>query len=113
MVTAGAALLAVIVSGALGLVVVIPSMVVFMFGWGFVGPSAMGLGLHRYPQSAGAASALLGTVQYITAAVIAPLAGLGGTADAVPMALLMLMLPIGALGIRLLTAEAGVMSVPT
>jgi DHA1 family bicyclomycin/chloramphenicol resistance-like MFS transporter len=105
MVAAAAVLLTVVARGAPGLVVVIPAMVVFMFGWGFVGPSAMGLGLHRYPQSAGAASAVLGTVQFLTAAAIAPLAGLGGTADALPMALLMLMLPIAALGIRVLTAR--------
>jgi DHA1 family bicyclomycin/chloramphenicol resistance-like MFS transporter len=112
MVAAGAVLVTVVTSGALGLVGVIASMAVFMFGFGFVTPSAMGLGLHRYPQSAGAAAAVFGTVQYLAAAGIAPLAGIAGTADALPMALLMLTLPVAALGARLLTAGTGVVAVP-
>jgi DHA1 family bicyclomycin/chloramphenicol resistance-like MFS transporter len=106
MAAAGGLLVAVVVSGALGLVGVIPSMVLLTFGWGFVGPSSLGLAMHRYPQSAGAASALLGSFQFIIGSAIAPLAGAGGTADALPMALLMLTLPVAALGCRLLLAGA-------
>jgi MFS transporter, DHA1 family, multidrug resistance protein len=107
MVAAGAALVTVVVSGALGLVGVIPSMVVFMFGFGFVAPSAAGLALHRYPQSAGVAAAILGSLQFMIGAAIAPLAGVGGTSDALPMALLMLTLPIAALGGLFLLGRAG------
>jgi DHA1 family bicyclomycin/chloramphenicol resistance-like MFS transporter len=102
MVAAGALLVAVVVSGVVGLAGVVPSMVLLTFGWGFVGPSALGLAMHRYPQSAGAASAVLGSFQFIIGSAIAPLAGAGGTADALPMALLMLTLPVAALASRLL-----------
>jgi MFS transporter, DHA1 family, multidrug resistance protein len=106
MVAAGGLLVTVVVSGAVGLVGVIPSMVLLTFGWGFVGPSALGMAMHRYPQSAGAASALLGSFQFIIGSAIAPLAGAGGTADALPMALLMLTLPVAALASRLFLAGA-------
>ena len=110
MVTAGALLVTIVASGALGLIGVVPSMVLFMFGGGFVFPSASGLALHRYPQSAGAASAVLGSFQFLLGSAIAPLAGAGGNADALPMALLMLTLPIAALGCRLLGGTGDAMA---
>ncbi|MBV9659979.1 MAG: multidrug effflux MFS transporter [Acidimicrobiales bacterium] len=104
MVGAAALLLTVVVSGSLGLAGVIAALFVFMFGWGFVSPNAAGLALHRYPGAAGAAAAVIGAFQFVTGAVFAPLTGVGGTSDAVPMALLMLTMPVGALvGLSLLS----------
>jgi DHA1 family bicyclomycin/chloramphenicol resistance-like MFS transporter len=78
-----------------------------MFGFGFVGPNSLALAMQRYPQAAGAASAVLGSFQFVMAAVIAPLAGVGGVADALPMALLILTMPVAALGSRILLAGSG------
>jgi DHA1 family bicyclomycin/chloramphenicol resistance-like MFS transporter len=101
MLTAGSILVTVVVTGAVGLPGVIPSLFAFMFGCGFVGPNAVALGLQHYPHAAGAASALIGSLQFMVAAIVAPLAGIRGTADALPMALLMLVLPASALGFRM------------
>jgi MFS transporter, DHA1 family, multidrug resistance protein len=106
MVAAGAVLVTVVVTGVVGLVGVIPALFAMMFGFGFVGPNAVALALQRYPDAAGAASAVLGSFQFILAALVAPLAGVGGTSDAVPMAVLILVLPLAALGVRILLARS-------
>jgi DHA1 family bicyclomycin/chloramphenicol resistance-like MFS transporter len=98
MATAGAVLLTVVSTGTVGLPGVIPSLFAVMFGCGFVGPNSVALALQRYPHAAGAASAVLGSFQFVLAALVAPLAGIGGTADALPMALLITVLPCAALG---------------
>ena len=61
-----------------------------MFGFGFVGPNAAALAMQRYPNAAGSAAAVLGSFQFGMAALIAPLAGAGGTHDATPMISLIL-----------------------
>lgn len=100
MIVGGGVLILVVVSRMAGLALVIPALLVFMLGWGFVGPSALALGLDRYPNASGAASAVLGSAQFLMASLMAPVAGIGGSADAFPMALLMLLLPIAALLVR-------------
>lgn len=89
----GALLLAVVVTRAAGLAGVIPAVIMLMAGWGLVGPNALALGMQRYPQSAGAASAVIGFLQFTVAAIAAPLPGLGGTADPLPMAILVAAFP--------------------
>jgi DHA1 family bicyclomycin/chloramphenicol resistance-like MFS transporter len=90
-----------------GLVGVVVSLFAVMFGCGFVGPSSVALALQRYPHAAGAASAVLGSFQFVLAGLAAPLAGIGGTSDALPMALLVTVLPLAALTIRFLLVGAG------
>jgi DHA1 family bicyclomycin/chloramphenicol resistance-like MFS transporter len=103
----GWALLTIVLTGAVGLPGVIPALVVVMFGNGFVATNALALALHRYPGAAGAASAVIGSFQFVMAAVIAPLPGVAGTADAIPMAVLIATLPPAALASRaLLTRTA-------
>jgi MFS transporter, DHA1 family, multidrug resistance protein len=97
MLVAGAALLTIVTTGALGLPGVIPVLFAVMFGSGFVGPNSLALALQRYPHATGSAAAVLGFFQFSLAAVISPLAGIGGTRDALPMALLILVLPSAAL----------------
>jgi MFS transporter, DHA1 family, multidrug resistance protein len=104
MVIGGTVLVTIVVTGVVGLAGVIPALFVVMYGFGFVGPNAVALALHRYPQAAGTASAVLGSFQFVLAALIAPLAGIGGTSDALPMAVLILVLPAAALGTRILLA---------
>jgi DHA1 family bicyclomycin/chloramphenicol resistance-like MFS transporter len=104
MVVCGAVLVAVVSTGRFGLVGVIAALFVAMFGWGFVSPNAVALALDRYPHSAGAASAVLGSFQFLVASLTTPLAGIGGTADALPMAVLILVLPAVGLGCRFFLA---------
>jgi DHA1 family bicyclomycin/chloramphenicol resistance-like MFS transporter len=101
----GAVLVLEVITGGAGLAGVIAALFVAMFGWGFVGPNALSLALDRYPRSAGAASAVLGAFQFLVASIAAPLAGVGGTADALPMALLILAMPAAGLGCRFLLAR--------
>ncbi len=89
-----------------------PSLFVVMFGCGFVGPNSVALALQRYPQAAGAASAVLGSFQFVLAGLVAPLAGIGGTADALPMALLITALPLAALTARFLLSGPGTRPAP-
>jgi MFS transporter, DHA1 family, multidrug resistance protein len=97
MTAGGVLLLAVVVSGAAGLAGVIPAVIMLMAGWGLVGPNALALGMQRYPQSAGAAAAVIGFLQFTVAAIAAPLPGLGGTADPLPMAILVVAFPVVAI----------------
>jgi DHA1 family bicyclomycin/chloramphenicol resistance-like MFS transporter len=60
--------------------------------------------MQHYPHAAGTAAAVLGSFQFGMAAVIAPLAGVGGTHDATPMITLILAMPIAAVLSRLLLA---------
>jgi MFS transporter, DHA1 family, multidrug resistance protein len=107
MIGGGAILFTVVVGHVAGLPGVIPALWLVMFGFGFVGPNSAALAMQRYPQAAGSAAAVLGSFQFGMAAIIAPLAGAGGTADALPMVALILILPIAALACRLLLSRAG------
>jgi len=104
MIAGGALLFVVVVGHVAGLAAVIPALWIVMFGFGFVGPNSAALAMQRYPQMAGSAAAVLGSFQFGMAAVIAPLAGAGGTADALPMVTLILVLPVAAILSRLLLA---------
>jgi DHA1 family bicyclomycin/chloramphenicol resistance-like MFS transporter len=53
---------------------------------GLVSPNATALALADHPRNAGAASALLGTSQFLLGAAAAPLVGLAGEHNALPMA---------------------------
>jgi DHA1 family bicyclomycin/chloramphenicol resistance-like MFS transporter len=65
---------------------------VLMTAQGLVGPNAGALASGQVPDHPGTGSAVLGFLQWCTAGVIAPLAGLGGAQTAVPMALIVLVL---------------------
>ncbi len=66
-----------------------------MVGQGFTGANGGALASQQVPQYAGTASAVLGLAQSLAAAIAPPLAGLGGTTTAAPMAILMV---VGAAG---------------
>ena len=88
-----------------GLGVILPSLFLVLFGLGFVTPNATALALQNHPNSAGAASALMGSAQFLFGAALAPLAGIGGTHDALPMAILMMSLAGGATVVRVTLAR--------
>ena len=65
---------------------------VLMSAQGLVGPNAGALASGEVPDHPGTGSSVLGFLQWCTAGVIAPLAGLGGAQTAVPMAVIVLTL---------------------
>jgi DHA1 family bicyclomycin/chloramphenicol resistance-like MFS transporter len=71
---------------------------------GMVFPIATAVSLAEQEGALGSASALLGVGQFGTGAVIAPLVGLAGTHNAVPMAVLIGMCGITALAVNLVFA---------
>ncbi|GAA3130898.1 DHA1 family bicyclomycin/chloramphenicol resistance-like MFS transporter [Kribbella aluminosa] len=89
---AGAALLVGAVWFAMPLPVALIGFFVLMTAQGLVGPNAGALASAQVPDHPGTGSALLGFLQWCTAGVIAPLAGLGGERSAVPMAAIVLAL---------------------
>ena len=93
MTAAGAVVVVIVVTSVVGVAGLIAAIVVMMGGWGLVGPNALALAMQRYPKAAGAASAVVGCLQFTLAAIAAPLPGLGGTADPLPMAILIVGFP--------------------
>jgi DHA1 family bicyclomycin/chloramphenicol resistance-like MFS transporter len=92
----GIALLAVVIGGV-GLVGVLPSLFVVVSSMGIVLPNATTLALASYARAAGSASALLGVLQFVFGAAVAPLVGIGGTQTALPMGIVICALGIFAL----------------
>ena len=68
-----------------GLVPLLISLFVILCSIGFVFPNATAVALAEQEGALGSASALLGVGQFGTGAVVAPLVGLAGPRDAVPM----------------------------
>src|SRR3979409_1737663 len=80
---------------------------------GAVLPNAAALALADHPRTAGSASALLGLTQFATGALAAPLAGVGGSRTALPMAIVMAPLPVAALVcLRLLARPSSARALP-
>lgn len=84
-VTGGVAVLASAVTHA-PLALLLVSLFLLVSSIGLVMPNASSLALASHARSAGAASALLGVLQFVVGAVATPLVGLGGPGTAVPMA---------------------------
>ena len=80
----GAALLALAATGTGGLVAVVVPLWAMLFASGLALPNAPALALSRYGESAGAAAALLGAVQFGVGAAVSPVVGLLGN-DAAAM----------------------------
>ncbi len=95
--TAGGGVALLAVAAGVGLISVLPALFVVVSSLGVVLPNATMLALSGQPSTAGSASALLGVLQYSVGAVVAPLVGLGGARTALPMALVIAVLGIGAL----------------
>ena len=66
-----------------------PVLLCFFFllsSFGLMGPNATALALAPFPHAAGSASALMGVVQFVIGAAVAPLVGVAGNHSAVPTA---------------------------
>jgi DHA1 family bicyclomycin/chloramphenicol resistance-like MFS transporter len=86
------ALLAVVSTDRIGVVGVLIPMFCIVSSLSFVLPNATALALAEHATVAGTASALLGVIQFLVGAVVAPLVGVAGTGTAVPMAVVMVSL---------------------
>jgi DHA1 family bicyclomycin/chloramphenicol resistance-like MFS transporter len=100
----GIGVLVSVVAG-LGLGGLLPSLFVMVSSIGLVLPNAAALALADHPRTAGSASALLGLAQFAIGAIAAPLAGVGGSHTALPMGIVMAVLP--AAGLACLFGLAG------
>ncbi len=76
-----------------------------VFSMGFLTPNAMALALNDFPSAAGSAAALIGVLQFGIGALVAPLVGIGGNHDAVPMATVMVAMAFSAITLRLLLSR--------
>ncbi len=85
-----------------GLATVLPSLFIVLFGLGFLNPNAMALAMHNHPDSAGTASALFGSAQFLLGAAVAPLVGVAGDHNAIPMGIVMAGLTASAVAVRLM-----------
>jgi MFS transporter, DHA1 family, multidrug resistance protein len=85
-----------------GLAAVLPSLFAVLFGLGFLNPNAMALAMQNHPDAAGAASALLGSAQFLLGAAVAPLVGIAGNHNAIPMGIVMAGLTASAVAVRLM-----------
>jgi DHA1 family bicyclomycin/chloramphenicol resistance-like MFS transporter len=81
----------------LGLAGLLPSLFVMVSSIGLVLPNSAALALADHPRTAGSASALLGLAQFAIGALAAPLAGVGGSHTALPMGIVMAVLPVAGL----------------
>ena len=88
-------LLGAVVAG-IGLVGILPGFFLVTASIGLILPNATALALAAHGQRAGSASALLGALQYVIGALVAPLVGIAGTGTALPMAILIAILSLGA-----------------
>jgi DHA1 family bicyclomycin/chloramphenicol resistance-like MFS transporter len=89
---AGGLLLLVVMTTNIGLWGVLPAFFLVVASIGFIAPNAAALALADHASVAGSASALIGVLQYIIGAAITPLAGLGGSSTAEPLAILIALL---------------------
>jgi MFS transporter, DHA1 family, multidrug resistance protein len=101
MAAGGLAFLVSAATGWGGLATVLPSLFVVLFGAGFINPNALTLAMQRRPDAAGSASALFGCAQFVLGAAVAPLVGVGGDHDALPMAIVVAGLALGAASLQI------------
>ena len=96
-----------------GLAMLLPSFFVVVASVGLVFPNATALALADHPRTAGSASALLGAQPVRHRRAGRPLAGVGGSHTALPMAIVMATLPLAGLAcLRVLTGPSAARLAP-
>jgi DHA1 family bicyclomycin/chloramphenicol resistance-like MFS transporter len=81
------------------------SLFIIVAGQGLVLPNGMAAAMGSQPDALGSASGLIGLGQFGIGAVIAPLVGLGGAYDAVPMGIVMIVSASLALAVNLIVVR--------
>ncbi|MDX6255314.1 MAG: transporter, family, multidrug resistance protein [Frankiales bacterium] len=85
-----------------------------MTAQGLVGPNGGALASAAVPDHPGTGSAVLGLLQWVAAGTVAPIAGLGGSTTAVPMALLMVAgAVVSLMGLLVVARPSAVAGMPT
>jgi DHA1 family bicyclomycin/chloramphenicol resistance-like MFS transporter len=97
----GVALLAAALTGA-GLPLILPGLFAVAASTGLVMPNATALALENHSRDAGSASGVLGLTQFAIGATAAPLVGVAGPRDDLPMAIVICVLGASALSSRFL-----------
>jgi hypothetical protein len=90
---------------ALGLFAVMACMFLVLSSNGFIAPNAMALALNDFPYAAGSASALLGVLQFSIGAAAAPVVGVAGPHNDLPMGISMAFFGVSALAVRTLLSR--------
>jgi DHA1 family bicyclomycin/chloramphenicol resistance-like MFS transporter len=98
-VLAGLALLAVTLIGGLGIWALSVSLFVLVSAVNFLMPDSTALALSLHPEWAGSASAYYGTFRLGLGALATPLVAIGGASSALPLAIVVAVSTIGALGV--------------
>jgi DHA1 family bicyclomycin/chloramphenicol resistance-like MFS transporter len=101
MASAGGVLLLLAVAAHAPLYLVLPPLFFSVASVGMVGTTSTSLALQSKGESAGSASAMIGTCQMILGSLAAPLTGLGGTSTALPMGGVIALCDVGALAVFL------------
>jgi DHA1 family bicyclomycin/chloramphenicol resistance-like MFS transporter len=94
--SAGALLLLLVVAAGVGLAGILPGFFLVTASIGLILPNATALALADHGHRAGSALALMGAFQYVVGALVAPLVGIAGTGTALPMAIVIATLSLGA-----------------
>ncbi|MDZ5606943.1 multidrug effflux MFS transporter [Bacillus pseudomycoides] len=89
----------------IGLIGVLCSLFLVVSSVGVVSTTGFSLAMRNQKQAAGTASALLGLLQFISGALVAPLVGIGGTHTALPMGIIIALCEMGAVLCYLLMAK--------
>jgi len=100
MAISGVSFLVMVMTGVAGMAGVLACLFLAMCSNGLTAPNAMALAMNDFPDAAGSASALLGVLQFGVGALVAPLVGIGGRADATPMAVIMALSGVLAITVR-------------
>lgn len=77
----------VVAASSVGLPGVLVGYLMVVASFGLIAPNALALALTDHARHAGGAAALMGAIQFLIGAIVAPLVGLGGSASALPSAL--------------------------
>ena len=96
---------AVSVLAGLGLPALVGSLFVMVSSLGLVFPNAMAIALADHGEQAGTASSLLGLLQYVVGALVAPLVGIAGEDTAVPLGVVAFVASAGAVLVFLLVVR--------
>jgi len=102
---AGLAVLVVTLVGDLGLAALAIPLFVLVASLGMVFPDSTALALSLHPEVAGSASAYFGTLRLGLGALATPLVGIGGAVGGLPMALVIAVSGIAALGLFVVVAR--------
>jgi DHA1 family bicyclomycin/chloramphenicol resistance-like MFS transporter len=90
-----------------GLPALLPGLFAVVASIGISQPNTRALAMASYPDMAGTASALLGVLLFAVGGLVAPLIGVGGVGTAVPMAVVIATLTVGALLVFLAATRTG------